>query len=67
MLYLWTLCGAIVAVASFVFAVVSFMSGKLLLGFAFFILAAVAAVVAASAYYAKGRVDSVREFFGLSS
>jgi multisubunit Na+/H+ antiporter MnhG subunit len=64
MLLLWTFCGAIVAVACLVFAVVSFMAGKLFLGFVFFVTAALAAIVAASAYYAKGRVDTVREFIG---
>lgn len=66
MLYIWALLGAIVAIVAFVFSVWAFVAGKLLLGFVLFILAAISAVVAATAYYAKERVNSVREFFGWS-
>jgi heme A synthase len=64
MLYLWALIGAVVAVVAFAFSVWAFVVGKLLLGFALFVLAALAAVVAVTAYYARERVNSVREFFG---
>lgn len=64
MLYLWALLGALIAVVAFVFSVWAFVAGKIWLGFLLFVVAAMAAVVGVTAYYARERVNTVREFLG---
>jgi uncharacterized membrane protein len=64
MLYLWVFIFGILAAVLLISALLTFVGGKFILALILFVLGALSAAIAVTAYYARERVNSVREFFG---